>query len=102
MNQLLMIKKVIKKIGIYQQQRNYWKNLHNQKYRNTLFLIENKKDLLLPENVTFELTTRCNLNCSMCHNAKNKQLKPDLSTSQTKDLLIKLKKELNIKSVSLI
>ncbi|MFA6227916.1 MAG: radical SAM protein [Patescibacteria group bacterium] len=103
MNKSLTLKKIIKKIGIYQSLRNSWEKLQSRKYRDTLFLIENKKDLPLPKDIIFEPTTRCNLNCCMCpQREERKQLKPDLPPSQTKDLLIKLKKELDIKSISLI
>jgi len=103
MNKSLTIKKIIKRAGFYQPLRDYWQKLQSRPYADSAFLIENKKDLPLPKNVIFEPTTRCNLNCCMCpQREERKQLKPDLPLAQVKDLLVKLKKDLNPKSISLI
>jgi Fe-coproporphyrin III synthase len=103
MNNLLTVKKIIKKIGFYQSLRNGWEKFQSRQYRDSLALIANKKDLPLPKNIIFEPTTRCNLNCFMCpQREERKQLKPDLPLNQVKELLTKLKRDLGIKSVGLI
>jgi len=103
MNYRSLLKWLIKKTGAYGYLKNGFDSFQNRRYRDIESLIRDKKDLPLPRNVVFEPTTRCNLNCHMCPQREDrKQLKPDLPLDKAQELLTKLKKQLNIKSMGLI
>lgn len=100
---MLKVKKILKKTSLYKPLKKARNFLAGQKERKILARLEKDGQVPAPRHVTFEPTTKCNLDCRMCYQKQERALgKKDLSLEQIKRIFKRLRTGQKINKVSLI
>ncbi len=101
---MINFKKIIKNSFLYKPLKKWQSFFVSFRVNKNLKKIKKDGNAVMPDTIVFEPTVKCNLDCKMCYQKKERSLADkDLSFEQIKKIFLKLKKKnKNFRYVSMI
>jgi len=99
----MLIKKIIKKTGLHRPLKKINSIFFRGEVKKRMAAAKAGGTIAIPKTVIFEPTVRCNLDCQMCYQKKERMSRgKELSLKEIKTIFSGLKRDYGIKEVSLI